>query len=226
MIPPNSEERVALRAPAQQFMQFREQNDQEPLGEVHRYEVLLEMADLMVRHQSLPELFHDIAARLRKVADFQFLNFSLHDAQDDSMHLNWWEGEFTANLPDRLPVSESASGWVREHQVELLFPDLEAERRFPAVLGPLRSNGIHTYYVVPLTTAQSRWGALGVAASERNAYQEVDKKLLRRVGELAALAVENTLTRDALQGEKRRLQALLDVNRTLASSLGYSGSCR
>jgi len=31
--------------------------------------------------------------------------------------------------------------------------------------------------------------------------------------------VENTLTRDALKGEKQRLQALLDVNRTLASSL-------
>jgi len=200
-------------------MQFCEQNDLEPLGEPHRYEALLEMADLMVRHHSLPELFHDIAVRLRKVANFQFLNFSLHDAEDDSMHLHWWGGEFTTNLPARLPVSESPSGWVREHQEELLFSNLESERRFPAVLGPLRTNGIRTYYVVPLTTAQSRWGALGVASSERDAYQEADKRLLRRVGELAALAVENTLTRDALQGEKRRLQALLDVNRTLASSL-------
>src|SRR5689334_12889752 len=110
-------------------MQFRKQNDLEPLGEPHRYEVLLEMADLLVRHHSLPELFHDIAARLRKVANFQFLNFSLHDAEDDSMHVHWWEGEFSANLPDRLPVSESASGWVREHQEELLFSDLEVERR-------------------------------------------------------------------------------------------------
>jgi hypothetical protein len=70
------------------------------------------MADLMVRHHSLPELFHDLAARLRKVANFQFLNFSLYDAHDDSMHLHWWEGEFAANLPDRLPVAESASGSV------------------------------------------------------------------------------------------------------------------
>jgi formate hydrogenlyase transcriptional activator len=200
-------------------MQFREKNDQEPLDEPHRYEVLLEMADLMVRHRSLPELFQDIAARLHRVANFQFLNFSLYDVQDDSMRLYWWEGQQTSKLPDRLSVDESAAGWVHETQQELFFSDLGTETRFPAVLGPLRANGIRTYYVVPLTTAQSRLGALGVASSEADAYQEADKRLLRRVGELAALAVENTLTRDALQGEKQRLQALLDVNRTLASSL-------
>ncbi len=200
-------------------MQSHDQNDHEPLEESHRYEVLLEMADLMVRHHSLPELFQDIADRLRSVAVFQFLNFSLYEAQDHSMRLYCWEGEQKSKLPDQLPVDESAAGWVRETQQELFFPDLATETRFPAVLGPLRANGMRTYYVVPLTTSQSRWGALGVATSEPDAYLEVDKRLLRRVGELAALAVENTLTRDALKGEKQRLQALLDVNRTLASSL-------
>jgi hypothetical protein len=44
-------------------------------GELRRYDALLEMADQMVRHRSLPELFHEMAGRLRKVADFQFLEF-------------------------------------------------------------------------------------------------------------------------------------------------------
>jgi formate hydrogenlyase transcriptional activator len=200
-------------------MQPSLQRDLEPLDERHRYEVLLQMADLVVRHHSLPELFHDIAERLSSVADFQFLNFSLYDAQDDSMHVHWWEGSHTAKLPDRLPVAESPGGWVREQQEELLFSDLGTETRFPSALGPLREQGIRTYYVVPLTTAESRLGALGVATSEADAYAEADKRLLRRVGELAALAVENTLTRKALHEEKQRLQALVDVNRTLASSL-------
>jgi formate hydrogenlyase transcriptional activator len=200
-------------------MQPSLQPDQNPLDEPHRYEVLLEMADLVVRHHSLPELFHEVAERLRNLADFHFLNFSLHDAHDNSMHMHWWEGAHSAQLPDRLPVAESPSGWVRERQEELLFSDLAAETRFPAILGPLRALGIRTYYVVPMTTAESRLGALGVATSVADAYPEADKSLLRRVGELVALAVENTLTRDALQGEKKRLQALVDVNRTLASSL-------
>jgi formate hydrogenlyase transcriptional activator len=200
-------------------MSSRSQNAQSPHDERHRYEVLLEMTDLVVRHHSLPELFTDLAARLRHVADFQFLNFSLHDRQDDSMHLHWWEGPNTTELPTRVAVAESPSGWVLENQEELLFSHVDKEPRFPAILTPLKENGIQTYYVVPLTIGPNRLGALGIASSEPDAYGEEDKKLLRRVGELAALAVENTMTRDALQGEKQRLQALVDVNRTLASSL-------
>jgi formate hydrogenlyase transcriptional activator len=135
------------------------------------------------------------------------------------MHLHWWEGESTADLPMELPVSESASGWAWEHQEELLFRDLHGEARFPRVLDVLRTKGTRTYYMIPLTTAQKRLGALGVASSQADAYREEDRRLLRRVAELVALAVENTLTREALHGEKRRLQALVDVNRTLASSL-------
>ena len=200
-------------------MSSRSQNDQNPHDERHRYEALLEMADLVVRHHSLPELFLDVATRLRQVADFEFLNFSLHDAHDNSMHLHWWEGSRASTFPKRIAVADSPSGWVRENQQELLFNDLKMESRFPAILGPLREHGIQTYYVVPLTTGLSRLGALGIASREVDAYGEQDKRLLCRVGELVALAVENTLTRDALQGEKQRLKALVDVNRTLASSL-------
>ena len=190
-------------------------------GELRRYEALLEMADLMVRHQSLPELFHHLALGLQKVADFHYLNFSLHNPQLNLLRLHWWQGggDPVADLPVEVPMAESASGWSWEHQQELLFPDLQEESRFPRVLDRLRAKGIRTYYVVPLSTAAKRLGALGVASLKSDAYGEQDRRLLRRVAELVGLAVENTLIRDALHGEKQRLQALVDVNRTLASSL-------
>src|SRR5215475_676656 len=122
-------------------MSFRSQNAQNPLDEHHRYEVLLEMTDLVVRHHSLPELFTDIATRLRRVADFQLLNFSLHDTQHDSMHLHWWEGPHPMELPSKVAITESPSGWVLENQKELLFSDVERETRFPAVLALLRGHG-------------------------------------------------------------------------------------
>jgi formate hydrogenlyase transcriptional activator len=191
--------------------------------ELRRYEALLEMADLIVRHHSLAELFaelfNDTAVRLRTVADFRFLNFSIHDPEHNLMHLHWWEGEPATGLPVNVPITESPSGWVWEHQQELLFRDLREEKGFPAVLDLMREHGMLTYLLEPLTTAESRLGALGIASSRVDAYGKQDRRLLRSVAELVAVAVENTLTREALQGEKRRLQALLDVNRTLASSL-------
>ncbi len=188
-------------------------------AELRRYEALLEMADLVVQHGSLPDLFHELAVRLQGVADFQFLNFSVHNPQQKVMSMQWWEGEHAAVSPMDLPVPESASGWVWEHQEDLLFPNLREETRFPRVLDVLRAKGINTYYVIPLTAAEKRLGALGVASVLPDAYGEQDRRLLRRVAELVAVAVENTLIREAMHGGKQRLRALVDVNRTLASSL-------
>jgi formate hydrogenlyase transcriptional activator len=61
-------------------------------------------------------------------------------------------------------------------------------------------------------------GALGLGSTQVDAYREKDLRLLPRVAELVAVAVENALTREALQQEKDRLQMLLEVNTTLVSN--------
>ena len=191
--------------------------------ESRRYEALLEMADLMVRHHTLPELYHEVAVGLRKVADFQFLNLSLYHPEHNAMQLHCLEGEPASGLPKELPLLEAPGGWVWQHQQELMVENLEKETRFPQVLQVLRSKGIQTYYALPLTNGDKRLGALGVASVKSNAYQEQDRQLLRRVAELVALAIENASTREALQEEKDRLRALVEINRTLASRLEVQG---
>jgi len=191
--------------------------------ESRRYEALLEMADLMVRHHTLPELYHEVAVGLRKVADFQFLNLSLYHPEHNAMQLHFLEGEPASGLPKELPLLEAPGGWVWQHQQELMVENLEKEGRFPRVLQVLRSKGIQTYYALPLTNGDKRLGALGVASVKSNAYQEQDRQLLRRVAELVALAIENASTREALQEEKDRLRALVEINRTLASRLEVQG---
>jgi len=176
------------------------------------------MADLMVHHRSLPELFHELGRRLQKVVNFQFLNFSLYNPQRNGMDLHLWEGDLAPVISTE-PLTESASGWVWEHQEPLLFDDLRLETRFPLTLDALRERGFRTYHLMPLTTAQKRLGALGVASNRAEAYRESDENLLLRIAELVALAVENAVTRETLRDEKQRLQALVDVNRTLVSSL-------
>lgn len=199
-------------------MQSDFSNNSDPQNELYRYQALLDLADLMVRHFSLSELFHELAQRLQRVIEFQLLHFSLNDPKENVMRRHLWEGEaFT--IPEVVPLADSASGFVWEHQTSLLIPDLREDQRFPQVFGRLREKGFRTYYVFPLTTAQSRLGALGVGSRKADAYGERDLELLIRVAELVAIAVETALTKDALLEERRRLQALVDVNRELVSSL-------
>jgi len=183
-----------------------------------RYEALLEMADLMVHHCNLPELFHEMAQRLQRVANFEFINISLHDASQRLMRLHIWEGSEQPTIPMEVPVEDSVSGWVWQNQQPLVFPDLGVETRFPTVPDMPRGRGIRSYCMLPLSTAQKQLGALGFGTSKASAYGESDLQLLPRVAELIALAVENALMRQALKEEKERLQSLVEINSLLVSN--------
>lgn len=191
----------------------------DPGADIRRYEALLEMADLMVHHQGLPELFGQLAERLHQVVSFDFANFSLHDPMTNRMRVNVWVGNDLVSLPAEFTVEECPSGWVWERQQLLNFSDLSGEERYPRVVKPLREHGFRSYFLAPLTTAQKRLGAIGLASFRVGAYEQADINLMRRIAELVALSIENSLTHEELKLERVRLKALVEVNQALVSNL-------
>ena len=188
-------------------------------ADIRRYEALLDMADLMVHHQGLPGLFKQLAERLRQIISFEFANFSLYDPSLDRMVVNVWAGDELVSLPSQLNVDESPSGWVRRHQEALSFPDLTTDQRYPVVLDVLRNAGMRSYFVAPLTTAEKRLGAIGLASSRESAYPPADIALIRRIAGLVALTIENSRNHEELKQERIRLKALVEVNQALVSNL-------
>lgn len=187
-------------------------------ADLRRYEALLEMADLVVHHHNLPELFVAMAQRLRQVTAAEAANFSLYDPIRNVMRLHLWEGSDLIASPVEVSVEESPSGWAWQNQQPLVVADLTEDPRFPQVLRMLRERGLRSYCWLPLTTAQKRPGTLGLGSSHTNAYGEKDMRLLPRVAKLVAVAVESALTREALVREKERLHMLLEVNNTLVTN--------
>ncbi|MGH9538973.1 MAG: sigma 54-interacting transcriptional regulator [Terriglobales bacterium] len=175
------------------------------------------MADLVVHHHTLPELFVAMAERLRRVAATEVASFSLYEPSKNSMRHLWHGHERIPSQMD-VAVEESPAGWAWQNQRPLVMPDLASEVRFPLVLNILRENGLKSYCWLPLTTAQKRLGAMGLGSARADAYSDRDGRLLARVAELVAVAVENTLAREALQQEKERLHMLLEVNHTLVTN--------
>jgi formate hydrogenlyase transcriptional activator len=188
-----------------------------PLTTVQRYQVLLAMADTLKQRGGLPELFHELAKRLREVVAFDFISFCLHEPAHSAMCLNHWEGTDSPAIPFELPVGEAVSGWVWEHQKPLVFDDIFQETGFPRVLNLLRERGAHSYCMLPLTVNQNRLGALGFASRKTAAFSRTDLRFLAGVADLVAPAVENSMTRQLLRREKQRLEALLEVSGSLAS---------
>jgi formate hydrogenlyase transcriptional activator len=188
-------------------------------GGVGRYEALLQMADLVVHHRSVPELLPELAQRLRSVASFEIASLCLHDPQKNVMRMHFWEGNERLSDLAELSIEESACGFVWEKQRPIVLPDLHQETRFRPAVNLLKEKGVRSYCELPLTTAQRRFGALGLGSFRPNAYGEDDVELLRRVAELVALALENAMTQAAFLEEKQRLQMLLEVSTTLMSNL-------
>ena len=172
----------------------------------------------MVHHHELPELLSAMAERLRELVTADATHFSLYNSTNNTMQLHFWKGKEKWHSPMELPVEDSPSGWAWKTQKPLVVNDLDSESRFPVALDILRERGLKSYCWLPLTTAEKRLGALGLGSSIVNAYTERDMRLLPRIAQLIAVAVENALIRKALVREKESLQTLLEVNNTLVTT--------
>ena len=192
------------------------------------HQSLLDVSQLILQHRDLAGLFRDLAARLRAIVPFDFLNLVLHDAASNTMRLHILET--TSGIEPDVPEMEfsqedSPSGWVYLHQESLLIPDVHAEARWPKVMDVLKRNRVVSSCWLPLTTAQHRLGALMFGFGSGG---PLDSQLdfMRQTTAQVAVAVDNTLNfekaekyQKQLARERDRLQVLLEITNALVSEL-------
>src|SRR5437016_11660855 len=96
-------------------------------------EALLEVSEAIAQQRDLPALFHDLAARLHSVIDFDFLTLVLHDAAKNVMRLHILESRIPVEKQtgSEVPLGDSPSGWAWQNQQPYLIDDLDQETRFP-----------------------------------------------------------------------------------------------
>ena len=193
-----------------------------------RLRLLLEVSESIASHRDLGELFHDLAQRLPQIVPFDYINVVLHEPTRDVMRLWLLVSSQPSTISSglELPVDESPGGWVWKAQQPLTVNDLMEERRFPKLMAMLRENGVQSFCVVPLTTAQRRLGAMGFGSLQRRAYQETELNFMQQVANQVAVAVDNVLHAESAQSaqqqlarERDRQQLLLEVNNAVVANL-------
>jgi len=193
-----------------------------------RHRALLEVAEAIAQHRDLGELFHELAARLHPVVEFDYLNLTLHDATRNVMRLHILETEAPRKIHPgaEFPVGETPSGLVWETQQPFILDDAEKETRYPAFLQILRENGVKSACSVPLTTAQRRLGVMSFGRTSPHHHTENEIAFLQQVARQVAVAVDNTLNFERAQAyqrqlaqERDRFRVLLEVNNAVVSKL-------
>src|ERR1700740_975036 len=103
-------------------------------------EALLEVSEAIAQQRDLPALFHDLAARLHSVIDFDFLTLVLHDPVRNVMRLHILETDHPTDAPigKELSVDGHPSGWVWQKQEAFVVSDTREETRYPEYMATLQ----------------------------------------------------------------------------------------
>jgi formate hydrogenlyase transcriptional activator len=196
---------------------------------VDRYEALLQALESLSRHDDLTALFNELAQRLHKVLEFDFISVMLHDPAEDVMRLHILQSDqpLVGSGPN-LPPSQSPGGLVWQSQQPMAVSDYEQETRFPLVRPTWQKQGMRSGYYLPLTTPQRRLGAINFASAQPRTYDQCDLKLFAQVARLVAVAVDNALNYQSaltyqrqLAEERDRLRLLLEINNAVVGHLDF-----
>jgi len=193
-----------------------------------RYEALLEVAESIAAHRQLSTLFADLSRFLNRLISFDFISLTLLDAQQGVVRLHILETGHPVAGPKlaALPSGEAPTSVVLRTRQPYYVPDGAEEQRFPILREVFRANGIQSFCVLPLFTAQRDLGGLHFGSLQKNAYSPEDIEFMQHVARQVAVAVDNALNHEAAQAyeeqlarERDRLRTLLEVNNAVVSCL-------
>jgi formate hydrogenlyase transcriptional activator len=189
---------------------------------------LLGVSEAIASDRELTKLFHDLAPRLHRVIDFDFINLILHDPERNGMRSHVLEtpnpSYACACRPGECPT-ETAAEWVWQTQQPWVVSTLDQNTRFPEVTQWLAHQGITSLCVIPITTVLRKLGALAFGSAKENAYSESAVQFLQQLAKQVAVAVDNALNfehaqsvQQQLKEERDRLSLLLEVNNAAVST--------
>lgn len=196
-----------------------------------RYQALLEVAQAISAQRDLDQLCRDLAHRLPRVVQVNYVDLSLYDSAKKLMRLHTIQANVPADLVGghEVAIEDCPAGLVWQTQQSLLVPNLSAEPRWPKVTGLMKEDGTQSFCFVPLTTARGRLGAMGFMSLQKEAYSDSDIEFLQQVAQQVAVAVENALAfqeiaelKDKLAKEKLYLEEELRLEHGFEDILGDS----
>ena len=193
-----------------------------------RYETLLEISESIISHRQLSPLFADLNRCLKPLVSFDFIALVLYDAERQVTRLHELVADQPVNCapPREHRLGETPAKTVLESQQPYYVPDIEQEDRFRRFNDMLRCNGVRTYCVLPLSTAQRKLGVLNFGSTKKHAYTTEEIAFMWQVAKQVAVAVDNALNYEAaavyeqqLARERDRLRVLLELNNAVVTNL-------
>ncbi|HET9801770.1 MAG TPA: sigma 54-interacting transcriptional regulator, partial [Candidatus Acidoferrum sp.] len=202
-----------------------------------RLQVLLDINNVLVTSQALPELFSGIVTTLTRVIHHDYTSLALLDPKTNLLKVKSLDfaGPQTPLTEKDLSVAleNSPAGRCILSGKTGVFRGSELDQ-FPAELvKKLRAEGLAAVCCVPLVSKGEAFGSLNLASKRFEAFSEKDAELLGQVGTQVAIAVKNALAfkeidalKDKLAVEKLYLEEEIRNEFNFEEIIGESAALR
>jgi len=192
-----------------------------------RFEGLLSVSAVIGTHHDIEGLISALVTELFRVVDFDVIEMSrLEEATNRvDWHLYRSGGGIEHGTSDGTK-EETLSAWICQRQKPLIIPFLDREILLHGRIKGLAEDGIRSLCAFPLTCAQQRIGCLVIGSKQPEAYSDDEVLFLSLIADMTASAIAGAMNFEALkktqadlQGERDRLQLLLELNNQIVSNL-------
>jgi formate hydrogenlyase transcriptional activator len=195
-------------------------------GTLARYQVLLEISELIAAHQHIADLFRNLNQLLRRIIPYEIIAFSLYDAARQTAQLFLLDPSNDAPVGQTVPLDPAPTSDVLQIQQPLYVRDPSQGTPSSPVQSLFFRRGIRSYCRLSLSTARRRMGALHFGSLKGDAYSAQDIKFMQVAARQAAVVLESVLNREAAEAsqqelarERDHLRLLLEVNNAVAAKL-------
>jgi formate hydrogenlyase transcriptional activator len=193
-----------------------------------RYETLLEVAESISAQRQLTTLFAELSRCLKRLVTFDYITLTLVDFEERVVRVHILESDqpVKGEPLGPMPFSETPTMVALESKSPYYVPHVDASLPFPRLHEILATNGVQSFCVLPLRTAQRQIGGLTFGSTKPDAYDAETIEFMQQVAHQVAVAVDNALNFESvgtyeqeLSRERDRLRALLEINNAVVSAV-------
>jgi formate hydrogenlyase transcriptional activator len=201
-------ERIALAVDNAAKNENLQLSQRELTREHARFQLLLEINNILVANRDTHDLFTAVSASLRRLTHHLYSQIVLYDSQTRQLVIRavdfpaGGKGMIHAGL---IVPPESPAGAVYGSAQPLLITKLQRDR-FPSNLtDSMLAEGVNSVCLAPLVSHNQVLGVLSIGRSEEAGFTQADLEILVAVANQVSIAVENALAFEQIAELNRRL---------------------
>jgi len=194
-----------------------------------RYRTLLDASSNLADQPTVKAVLHSLRDVLSSTSRVHGTELYVLNDEKDSLHVLEFDRDPDAPaFKIGTKVSRiGAAARVLEEQKPVFIPDSSQEMLNHPELAPFAAEVVgRTAYLLPVSTAQKRYGFLSVTKLQGDEFAPEDVEMLRSLASHVAVALECALARDRAElyqrqvvKERDRLRLLLEINNHIVSKL-------